>query len=222
MSRVHDMGGRFGDGPVVPEAEDAPHYPEAWQARAMALTVASGACGKYNIDMSRRARESVLPTDYARFTYYEKWLAGLADILVETGVVTREELAAGVASEKAFSPMSAETVPEVLAKGAPADRPSDVAQQFAPGDAVRTLRPAANRLVDGGHTRLPDYAAGARGRVVRVHGSFVIPDSSAHGLGEAPEPLYAVAFPAGELWVAPEHPGDEVIIDLWQSYLEPA
>ena len=23
MTRVHDMGGRFGDGPVVPEAEDA-------------------------------------------------------------------------------------------------------------------------------------------------------------------------------------------------------
>ena len=38
--------------------------------------------------------------------------------------------------------------------------------------------------------------------------------------GEAPEPLYAVAFPASELWAHPEHPRDEVVLDLWQSYLE--
>ncbi|WP_121063156.1 nitrile hydratase subunit beta [Chachezhania antarctica] len=223
MSRVHDMGGRFGDGPVVPEAEDAEHYPEAWQARAMALTVAAGACGKWNIDMSRHARESVRPADYARFTYYEKWLAGLADIAVETGVLSRAELETGTAEDApAFSPLAADAVPAALAKGAPADRDSNVAARFGPGDMVRTLRPAANRFVDGGHTRLPGYAAGATGRVVRMHGTFVLPDTNAHGLGEAPEPLYAVAFAAGEIWAAPEHPRDEVIVDLWQSYLEPA
>ena len=53
-------------------------------------------------------------------------------------------------------------------------------------------------------------------------GSHVLPDSNAHGLGEAPEPLYAVVFPASELWAHPEHPRDEVVLDLWQSYLEPA
>ena len=87
---------------------------------------------------------------------------------------------------------------------------------------MRSLRPAANRLSPGGHTRLPAYAAGARGRVLRCPGAHVLPDSNAHGLGEAPEPLYAVAFPAAELWAAPEHPQDEVVLDLWQSYLEPA
>ena len=87
---------------------------------------------------------------------------------------------------------------------------------------MRTCRPAANRLVDGGHTRLPAYAAGATGRVLRCHGVHVLPDAHAHGLGERPEPLYAVAFPAAELWAAPEHPGDEVVLDLWDSYLEPA
>ncbi|NQY61871.1 SH3-like domain-containing protein, partial [Cognatishimia sp.] len=50
----------------------------------------------------------------------------------------------------------------------------------------------------------------------------ILPDSSAHGLGEAPEPLYAVAVKATELWEHPESPNDEVILDLWQSYLEPA
>ena len=108
------------------------------------------------------------------------------------------------------------------AKGGPADRNSNIAAQFEVGQMVKTVRPAANRLVDGGHTRLPNYAAGARGRIVRLHGAHVLPDSNAHGLGEAPEPLYAVSFLAPELWTDPEHPKDEVVLDLWQSYLEPA
>jgi len=69
---------------------------------------------------------------------------------------------------------------------------------------------------------LPAYAAGARGHILTYHGSHVLPDASAHGLGDQPEPLYAVVFPASELWVDPEHPRDEVVLDLWQSYLEPA
>jgi nitrile hydratase len=87
---------------------------------------------------------------------------------------------------------------------------------------VRTRRRAGNVTVPGGHTRLPRYAAGATGRVLRCHGTHVLPDSAAHGLGDAAEPLYAVAFAASELWTHAEHPRDEVILDLWQSYLEPA
>ena len=90
----------------------------------------------------------------------------------------------------------------------------------APGDAVRTRARAENVHVPGGHTRQPRYAAGARGRILRLHGSHVFPDAHAHGLGEAPEPLYAVVFAASELWAHPEHPGDEVVLDMWQSYLE--
>lgn len=85
-----------------------------------------------------------------------------------------------------------------------------------------TRKRAENMQIPGGHTRLPAYAAGVRGRVVRVHGTHVFPDSNAHGLGEAPEPLYAVAVPSSELWAHPEHPGDEVVLDLWQSYLSAA
>ncbi len=69
---------------------------------------------------------------------------------------------------------------------------------------------------------MPAYAAGATGRVLRCHGAHVLPDSHAHGLGEAPEPLYTVVFEAGALWATPENPRDEVTLDLWQSYLEPA
>lgn len=223
MTRPHDMGGRFGDGPVVPEPAGEVFHAD-WHARALAVTLACGAFGKWNIDISRHAREKLAPQDYARFHYYEKWISALADLLVEKGLVNADELAgaAPTLSELADKALKAEAVAAVLAAGGPADRPSGIAQTFEPGDTVQTLRPAANRRVNGGHTRLPTYAAGAKGRVLRCHGTHVLPDTNAHGLGECPEPLYAVAFPASELWAAPEHPGDEVVLDLWQSYLAPA
>lgn len=223
MSRVHDMGGRFGDGPVMPEPEGAV-FEKDWHKRALAVTLAAGSLGQWNIDISRHARERLAPKDYARFSYYEKWMAALADLLVETDIVTTEELQAGQGagpSDLATARLAADRVDAVLAAGGPADRPPVIEAAFAPGDRVRTRRIAANAFVDGGHTRLPSYASGALGRIVRLHGHHVLPDRAAHRLGDAPEPLYAVAFAASELWARPEHPRDEVVLDLWQSYLEP-
>lgn len=224
MSRVHDMGGRFGDGAVVPEAEEVKFHAD-WHPRALALTLAAGTLGKWNIDVSRHARECLAPRDYTAFSYYEKWMGGLASLLVAQGVLSRDELA-GTAPARigdlAAKKLTADQVAGVLALGAPAARDSTVAPVFAIGDAVMTRKVAENTLVSGGHTRLPAYAAGARGRVILLHGAHVLPDSNAHGLGEAPEPLYAVAFAASELWAHPEHPRDEVVLDLWQSYLMPA
>jgi len=224
MSRVHDMGGRFGDGAVIPEAEDVIFHAD-WHPRALALTLAAGSLGKWNIDVSRHARECLAPKDYTAFSYYEKWMGGLAALLVDTGVLTPDDLAGktdGEISDLAVKKLTADQVAGVLARGGPADRDSAVPPNFAVGDSVITRRIAENILVNGGHTRLPSYAAGARGRVLMYHGTHVLPDSNAHGLGEAPEPLYAVVFPAAELWQHPEHPRDEVVLDLWQSYLAPA
>ena len=224
MSRVHDMGGRFGDGAVIPEAEGVIFHAD-WHPRALALTLAAGSLGKWNIDVSRHARECLSPQDYTAFSYYEKWMGGLAALLVDGGVLTRDEIAGKTEAEisdLAVKKLTADQVAGVLARGGPADRDSAVAPMFEIGDAVITRRIAENVLVDGGHTRLPSYAAGARGQILRYHGTHVLPDSNAHGLGEAPEPLYAVVFPASELWQHPEHPRDEVVLDLWQSYLAPA
>lgn len=218
------MGGRFGDGAVLPEAEDEVFHAD-WHARALALTLACGALGKWNIDTSRHARECLSPQDYMSFSYYEKWMGGLAALLVAKGIVTTAELAgtaAPVPSPLAAKTLRADAVAATLAKGGPSDRPGSVKPRFAVGDRVQTRNLAQNQLIKGGHTRLPRYAAGAAGRVLRLHGSHVFPDASAHGLGDAPEPLYAVGFAGSALWAQPEHPGDEVVLDLWQSYLEPA
>ncbi len=222
MSRVHDMGGRYGDGAVAP-GEDAV-FAAPWHGRALALTLAAGALGQWTIDASRHARERLSPGDYARFSYYEKWLAALADMLVARGIVTEDELRAGHATEQsslAERALMAGAVAGVLNSGSVYSR-AGPAPAFDEGARVRTRRPAHNTMVEGGHTRLPGYAAGATGTVVRLHGAHVFPDTNAHGMGEAPEPLYAVAFAAQELWGAAAAEGDEVIVDLWQSYLEPA
>ena len=59
MSRLHDMGGRFGDGAVDP-TDDAT-FAKDWHARALALTLAAGALGQWNIDIGRHARERLSP-----------------------------------------------------------------------------------------------------------------------------------------------------------------
>ncbi|SPJ24799.1 nitrile hydratase subunit beta [Palleronia abyssalis] len=223
MTRIHDMGGRFGDGPVTPEPEGARVFAEAWHARALALTLASGSLGQWTLDRSRHARERLAPADYATFTYYEKWVAALTDLLVETETITRAELEGG---ETALSPLAgkrlaSDTVPDVLSKGAPTDRRGPP-PAFAVGDAVATRRPPRNDRITGGHTRLPAYASGHIGNVIASHGSHVFPDTNAHALGEGPEPLYTVAFSARDLWGPDATQGDEVMLDLWQSYLKPA
>ncbi|MCG7493009.1 nitrile hydratase subunit beta [Thalassobius sp. Cn5-15] len=223
MSRVHDMGGRFGDGPVVPDAEGAPVFAADWHARALAVTLACGSLGQWNIDTSRHARERLSPKDYARFSYYEKWISALTDLLVEKDVLTLDDLA-GDGGACAVHPLadrrlSAAQVQGVLASGGPADRAGGPAPLFQMGQKVRTRHPGGNAMVAGGHTRLPAYATGAVGVIERLHGRHVLPDSAAHDLGEAPEPLYAVRFAASELWAQTEHPRDEVVLDLWESYL---
>ncbi|ETX27311.1 nitrile hydratase subunit beta [Roseivivax isoporae] len=221
MSRVHDMGGRYGDGPIDPSEDDLP-FARDWHRAALGLTLATGALGAWSIDASRRARESLPAADYNRLGYYEKWIAALADLLVERGLATRDDLVTVDLPQEPLSPraLRAEAVAGALSRGSPSLREGP-APRFADGARVRTRLPARNMWVPGGHTRLPDYAAGHAGRIVACRGCHVLPDTNAHFLGERPEPLYTVAFDAEALWGVAERPGDEVMLDLWESYLEP-
>lgn len=221
MSRIHDMGGRYGDG-AIPDKDDAEVFHAEWHARALATTLAAGALGAWNIDASRHSRERLSPRDYASFSYYEKWMAAAANMLVERGVVTVEELAAPNPAPLSPKALRAANVPAAMHKVAPYTRPTGPAPCFAVGDRVRTLSYSPNPI-KGGHTRLPGYAMGRTGTIKLLHGNHVLPDSNAHFKGEAPEPLYAVEFTAAELWHQDaEASGDRMVLDLWQSYLEPA
>ena len=224
MSRVHDMGGRFGDGAVVPDFGDEAVFKKKWHGRALAVTLAAGFLGQWNLDESRHSRENLSPDDYSKFSYYEKWISALANMLVAKDIVSVEDLqclqgerALGSLCERIFR---VENVASGLSKGGSTLRESAVAQLYMTGNLVKT-KLAENRSLSGGHTRLPIYASQKVGKIVSFHGSHVFPDAHAHGAGEAPEPLYTVAFKAATLWEHPENSSDVVMLDLWQSYLEP-
>jgi nitrile hydratase subunit beta len=211
-----DLGGQAINDPVVPEREgELFHAP--WERQALALTLAMGATGTWNIDRSRSVRET-LP-DYGALSYYEIWIHALERLLIEHGLVGTDELAAGRMLHEARSGLHvlrAADVPAVLAKGAPTERPPTAAARFAVGEPVRTRAEAVAH-----HTRLPGYARGKIGRIDQLRGVHVFADAHAHGLGEQPQWLYTVVFSARELWGNDAASGQSVSIDAWEAYLEP-
>lgn len=212
------MGGMQGLGPIEPEPHE-PVFHEPWEARVFALVRAMGAWKKWNIDASRFQREQIPAAEYLRMSYYEKWLAGLGELMVAKGLVTAAELAGGTAASDAphSSPaLTADKVPVLVSTGSPSDRTTGTAPRFTAGQSVRTRN--MNPL---GHTRLPRYARGRSGTIDRLHGVFVFPDTNALFQGEHPQHLYSVKFTARELWGAAAAARDSVYIDLWESYLEP-
>jgi nitrile hydratase len=82
MNGVHDMGGQQGFGPVLLE-EKEPLFHAPWESRAMAITVAMGASGQWNIDLSRAARESLPPAIYLSSSYYEIWIRALEKLMLD-------------------------------------------------------------------------------------------------------------------------------------------
>lgn len=212
-----DLGGRDVPGRIEPEDESV-RFHEDWERPALAVVLAMGATGSWNIDMSRSARET-LP-DYAERSYYQIWLAALEKLMRERGQIFPDEVAAG----RMLHPpapvarvLHASEVAAALARGSPTVRTGGPAARFRVGDRVRTLARAAPH-----HTRLPGYARGKLGTIEHVHGNHVFADSHAQGLGEDPQPLYTVVFEGTELWGPQSAPGLRVSIDAWQPYLEAA
>lgn len=70
------------------------------------------------------------------------------------------------------------------------------------------------------HTRAPRYVRGHIGMVVEVQGESVLPDDLFGGI-EPPrrQAIYAVRFPARELWGAGDH---TVTVHCWEAYLDSA
>jgi nitrile hydratase subunit beta len=220
MNGIHDLGGMQDMGPIHRE-EHEPVFHQPWEGRVFAINRAIGAWGKWSIDAGRHAIELLTPADYLRMSYYEKWLTRNLELLVKYGLVTREEIETGQlasGSPKATPPLTAAAVSAAAGLRGNYMRPEAKAEaRFEVGQQVR-----ARNMNPVGHTRLPRYARGKRGAVVRRHGIFVFPDTNAHVLGEQPQHLYSVRFTARELWGEDASPRDSVDIDMWDSYLDHA
>jgi nitrile hydratase len=218
MDGAHDMGGAPGFGPVQPEPNE-PVFHAAWERRIFALTMAMAKPGRWNIDMSRFARENRPREDYLGKSYFQIWLAGLERLLVERALIAPDEVETGQVSlpRKDVPVLKADEVAAMLRKGGPSARATTEPARFAVGDRVRTkvMHPPT-------HTRLPQYVRGHVGTIELLHGTHVFPDANAMGNGEQPQWLYTVTFDGRELWGDEGDATSKISVDAWDSYLEPA
>ena len=88
MPKVHDRGGWPNEDPI----DRSEHHMDEWERRVDSLSSVLGEKGLKNTDQLRRAIESLSKDQYETLSYYEKWTAAMETLLVEQGVMTREEV----------------------------------------------------------------------------------------------------------------------------------
>lgn len=96
MSRVNDVGGMEGFGPVDATDDPEPFHAD-WEARVWALNITLLGRGYYTVDEFRDAIERMPPREYLAASYYERWFAAVTTLLVEKDVVSAGELADALA-----------------------------------------------------------------------------------------------------------------------------
>ena len=91
MSQVHDRGGWPDAGPI----NKGEHDYSMWEKQTDALLrlLVSPTKKVVRVDELRRAIESFAPDAYEKMKYYERWITAIELLLVEKGILTREEIA---------------------------------------------------------------------------------------------------------------------------------
>ena len=87
--RHHDMGG-LEAGPV----DRSEHDKAPWEKRVDALMrlLSDQQRRMIRVDELRRAIEDLGPDVYDRYSYYERWMAAITELMLEKGVITVAEL----------------------------------------------------------------------------------------------------------------------------------
>lgn len=90
MPRVHDRGGWPDAGPI----NKAEHDFSLWEKRTDALLMLLTSPEKrvMRVDELRRAIESLAPDAYEKPGYYERWITAVEALMIEKGILTREEI----------------------------------------------------------------------------------------------------------------------------------
>lgn len=92
MHKVHDMGGKREEfGPI----DRSGHQVEDWERLADAVNYVLNAKGHKTTDEMRRAIESL--KEYKEMSYYERWAAAAELLVVEKGLLAKEEIDARAA-----------------------------------------------------------------------------------------------------------------------------
>ncbi|MGI9598128.1 MAG: nitrile hydratase subunit beta [Acidimicrobiales bacterium] len=224
MDGIHDMGGTEGYGPVPYVADEKVQVTSRWEAFSGAAMFALLRSGKTNIDAHRHRIERLDPTRYLPISYWGRWLAAIESAVTDQGIADRDEVdraitALGHAPDEAAPPPRMHPVVALESRhnDPTFTRELDRPRRFSVGDRVTTMADAPQ----AGHHRLPRYARGRSGTVVRAYPAFTFPDAVAHNRGEQPTYVYAVGFSGRELWGADGDPNQICHLDVFEPYLSP-
>ena len=234
---VHDLGGVTGYGPVPHDPAEPPFHAD-WEKRVFGLLGAVTSATARRPGEFRYVLERLDPADYFDHGYYGRWLAGFEVLLAEYGLIGAPAMTSQVTARTEVPvPEAAEASPVQRAAPVavlnpallPPDRPTPAPQRrtvrrelsdsprFSIGDRVIAPGPA-----QPGHTRLPDYAVGKLGTVAKLHPAEVLPDSTAHDMGERPQHVCCVGYDAQTLWGDEAEPNTTIHVDLYECYLQAA
>ena len=94
----HDMGGL-----PAGRVEAAEHAYAPWEKRvdAMVVLLSDKKRQLMTTDMLRRGIEGLPPDAYDRMSYYERWMHSIMVMMLERGIVSRDELESRMAKVKA-------------------------------------------------------------------------------------------------------------------------
>lgn len=210
MDGIHDLAGMQGFGRVdhIADADVGGPFHHDWEAIGYGGIFLGVEKGIFSIDEVRHAVERLEPLYYLMTPYYERYVVGVASLLVEKGVLTQDELVA--ATRKPF-PLARPALSQGRA-------PRQDRSLFAVGDRVRVRDDHF-----AGHVRYPAYCRGKVGTVThRTSAQWPFPDAIGHGRNDCgSEPTLHVEFTGADLW-GDDTDASAVVVDLFETYLEPA
>ncbi len=210
MDGVHDLGGKQGFGRVdhTADADIGPTFHEDWEHIPYSLLFLGVIeMGLFSVDEVRHVVERIAPRQSMQTTYYERYVIGVATLMVEHGILTQDEL-----EVLAGGPFTLSRPVESEGRPARTDTVS-----FDVGDRVKVR----NEYVHG-HVRVPGYCRGRTGTIVhRTSEKWPFPDAIGHGRSDVgAEPTYHVEFSGTELFGEDTDAGS-VMVDLFEGYLDP-
>jgi nitrile hydratase subunit beta len=210
MDGIHDLGGMQGFGKVphtINSLSYQPVFDEPWEHLGyILLLIGAMHLKKYSVDEHRHAIERMEPRHYIASSYFDRINIATASLLVEKGVLTKDELERFAGGEFLLARPSGEGRASLPPR-----------QPFEAGDRVFVR----DEFIPG-HVRAPAYVRGKTGVVLhRTTQKWPFPDSVGHAREAALEPTYHVCFDSTELWGQTVEEAT-VVVDLFEGYLEKA
>ena len=217
MNSIHDLGGM--DGFAVPARDQGFALHEEWERLVWGMLIATAGIPGVPPGASRRYIENLPPARYLTMPYYARFLHVRERALLESGLVTREELdnpdgPVTMPNLPGFAPTTPEQAIGFLRQEQSGQLNVEAPASFAIGDEVVVKNDHPR-----GHTRVPRYVRGHRGVIVRDHGVHEFEDDVAPGTEVGPQHLYTVTFTGPELWGSRGHAHDRMHVELWEIHL---